>query len=140
MGRIVVGTDGSENAQHAMSWAAEEAKLRGATLHVIHSWTFPPPMPGTSGLPEIDIKGAAEEVLAEAVASLGADPGIEIEKEIANELAAQALVHASEGADMVVVGSRGRGGFKGLLLGSVSQQVAHHARCPIVIVPHEERD
>lgn len=139
MGRIVVGVDGSENAERAIAWAAEEAKLRGATLHVIYSWNFPSPTRGAGGLPEIDIKGSAEQVLADAVSSLGAEPGIEIEGEIADELATQALVHASDGADMVVVGSRGRGGVKGLLLGSVSQHVAHHARCPIVIVPHSER-
>ena len=139
MGTIVVGVDGSEDSLVALAWAAEEAKVHRSTLHVIHSWTFPAPMPGTDGLPEADIRGVAEQVLADAVASLGSDPGVEIRSEIANELGAHALIHASDGADMVVVGSRGRGGFKGLLLGSVSQQVAHHAKCPIVIIPHAER-
>jgi nucleotide-binding universal stress UspA family protein len=139
MGRVVVGIDGSEYSHGALAWAAQEAKLHGATLHVIHSWTFPHPAPGAGGLPEADIKGAAERVLEDAIATLGPDPGIEIQREIANELPAHALIRASEGADLVVVGSRGRGGFKGLLLGSVSQQVAHHARCPIVIIPHTER-
>ena len=139
MGRIVVGVDGSVHSHRALAFAAEEAKLRGATLHVIHSWTFPPPVPGTDGLPHADLQASAELVLDEAIATLGANLGIEVQREIANELPAQALITASQGADMLVVGSRGRGGFKGLLLGSVSQQCAHHARCPIVIVPDEDR-
>jgi len=139
MGRIVVGVDGSEHSHRALAFAAEEAKLRGSTLHVIHSWTFPPATLEADGLPHADLKAAAELVLDEAIATLGAEPGIEIQPEIANELAAQALIRASEGAELLVVGSRGRGGFKGLLLGSVSQQCAHHARCPIVIVPPADR-
>lgn len=136
MGRIVVGVDGSADSHHALAFAAEEARMRGSVLHVIHSWTFPAAMPGSDGLPHADLKASAEAILDEAVASLGDDPGVEIEPEIANELPAHALIHASEGAELLVVGSRGRGGFKGLLLGSVSQQCAHHALCPIVIVPH----
>lgn len=136
MGRIVVGVDGSENSYQALAFAVHEAKMRGSTLHVIHSWTFPPPVPGTDGLPHADLKASAEAVLDEAISWLGADPGIEIQREVANELPAAALINASEGAELLVVGSRGRGGFRGLLLGSVSQQCAHHARCPIVIVPH----
>ncbi|HYZ91581.1 MAG TPA: universal stress protein [Actinomycetota bacterium] len=139
MGRIVVGVDGSENSQLALAWAAAEAKLRGSSLHLIHSWTFPPAFPGADGLPRADLKGSAEQVLADAVASLPKDGEIQLKAEVANELPAQALIGASEGAEMIVVGSRGRGGFKGLLLGSVSQQVVHHAHCPIVIVPHSER-
>ena len=139
MGRIVVGIDGSENSHRSLAWAAEEASLHGSSLHVIHSWTFPAAMPGADGRPAADLKGAAEKVLEDAIATLGPEPGVEIQREIANELAAHALIHASEGADMVVVGSRGRGGFGGLLLGSVSQQVAQHAHCPIVIIPHADR-
>lgn len=139
MGRIVVGVDGSENSKRAIAWAAEQAKLRGATLHVLHSWTFPPATTGDDGRPHADLKGVAKSVLDEAIATLGSDPGIEVEREIAEDLPAQALIRASEGAEMVAVGSRGRGGFTGLLLGSVSQQVAQHARCPIVIIPHTER-
>jgi nucleotide-binding universal stress UspA family protein len=136
MSRIVVGVDGSEHSYRALAWAAQEAKLRGATLHLIHSWQFPPPMPdGVGGALHVDFDGIAKEIIDEAKATL--DHDLLVDTEVANESAAHALIRASEGADMVVVGARGLGGFRGLLLGSVSQQVAHHARCPIVIVPCE---
>jgi nucleotide-binding universal stress UspA family protein len=136
MGRIVVGVDGSENANRALEWAVDEAKYRAATLHLIHSWKFPPAMPlPDGGIAPADIEGVANAILGEAKALIPAD--VSVETEVANEFAARALIRASEGADLVVVGARGMGGFKGLLLGSVSQQVAHHARCPIVIVPHD---
>ncbi len=135
MGRIVVGVDGSANSHRALAWAAVEAKLRSATLSLVHSWRFLPVVPDPlAGIPHIDIEGAAKEVMDDAVAAL-ADTGVPVETEVSNESAAHALVSASEGADLIVVGSRGMGGFKGLLLGSVSQQVAHHAHCPVVIVP-----
>ncbi|MEX2393767.1 MAG: universal stress protein [Actinomycetota bacterium] len=137
MATIVVGTDGSDNSQLAVRWAAEEARIRGAKLLVIHSWTFPAPTVGADRLPHVDLEAAAQKVLDEAVGAISEASGLEIATEIAPETPAQALVRASEGADLVVVGSRGRGGFKGLLLGSVAQQVAHHAKCPVVIVPHE---
>jgi nucleotide-binding universal stress UspA family protein len=79
------------------------------------------------------MEGVAKQILADAVATL--DEGSAIETEIANDSAGRALVRASKGAELVVVGARGLGGFRGLLLGSVSQLVAHHAHCPIVIVP-----
>ena len=137
MSRIVVGVDGSTNSHKALAWAAEEAKLRGATLLLVHSWRFLPVVPDPlAGIPHIDIEGNAKEVMDDAVATLD-EASVRVETEIANESAAHALVRASEGADLVVVGSRGMGGFKGLLLGSVSQQVAHHAHCPVVIVPFD---
>jgi nucleotide-binding universal stress UspA family protein len=140
MGTIVVGVDGSENSHDALAWAAAEARLRGAVVRLIHSWTFPAGATGADGMPHADLQAAAEKVLDEAVAALGDQAeGVTIEREIANESAARALVEASESADLIVVGSRGLGGFSGLLLGSVTQQVAHHAKCPVVIVPHAER-
>ena len=136
MSRIVVGIDGSQHSYRALEWASEEAKLRGSTLYLIHSWQYPPPMPdGSGGIAPADIEGVAKEVVDKAKATL--DDDLVVEAEIANASAGHALVEASEGADMVVVGARGLGGFKGLLLGSVSQQVAHHAKCPIVIVPSD---
>ncbi len=134
MSKIVVGVDGSEHSHRALAWAAQEAKLRGSTLHLVHSWQFPLAMPDAGGgIAHIDFEGAAKEILEEERSTIDGD--VLVETEIANDSAGRALIRASEGADMVVVGARGRGGFKGLLLGSVSQQIAHHARCPIVIVP-----
>lgn len=143
MGRIVVGIDGSEHSHRSLAWAAEEARLHGWTLHVVHSWTFPAASvrrEQIDDLPRVDLHASAEHVLDEAIATLGDSPGVEIQREIANELPARALIRASQGAEMLVVGSRGAGGFRGLLLGSVSQQVAQHARCPIVIIPHAGRE
>ena len=139
MGTIVVGIDGSENSHDALAWAVGEARMRGAKVRLIHSWTFPAAAAGTDGLPHADLEAAAEKVLDEAVGAIPDPQGVEVEREIANESPAQCLVSASAGADMVVVGSRGLGGFSGLLLGSVTQQVVHHAKCPVVIVPHAER-
>ena len=135
-GKIVVGIDGSECANAAVEWAAREAELRNARLHLIHSWTYPPvsvPLSALEDLPAVDIEGAARAVLAEPVERLTSQ-GLEADGEVRNELPAQALIEASKGADLLVVGARGLGGFKGLLLGSVSDQCAHHAHCPVVIV------
>lgn len=140
MGRIVVGIDGSEHSQRALRWAAGEAKLRGSTLHVVHSWTFPAVSARRSELdapPRVDLEAAAKRVLDEACAILGESPGVEIQREVAYDPAARALIRASEGAELLVVGSRGTGGFRGLRLGSVSHQCALHSRCPVVIIPAE---
>lgn len=136
MGRIVVGIDGSEHAARALAWAAREAKLRKSTIVLVHSWEFPPPMPDGQGwFAPADVQGIAERIVDDAKATL--DDDLVVETEISGETPGHALVHASRGADMLVVGARGRGGFAGLLLGSVSQQVAHHAHCPVVIVRGE---
>lgn len=135
MSKIVVGIDGSEHSHRALAWAEQEAKLRGSTLYLVHSWQFPLPMAGLGGILPMDLEGASKEIIDEAKATLGDE--VVVDTEIANDSAGHALIRASEDAEMVVVGARGLGGFKGLLLGSVSQQVAHHARCPVVIVPCE---
>lgn len=137
MSLIVVGVDGSVHSHRALAWAAEEAKLRGATLHVLHSWRFPSVhISDVEHPPRIDLEAAAETVLDEAIAAVG--PDIDVTREICDDLPAPALIAASERADMLVLGARGSGGFLGLHLGSVSSQVVHHARCPVVIVPARE--
>lgn len=152
MGRIVVGIDGSSESEDALEFALAEARLRGTTLHVVHAWRTPL----TLALPEPTVMGyapvsagdleqlaaklreRAEQLVAEELhAVLGDDPRVEVRREVLESDAAEALVEASRGADLLVVGSRGRGGFSGLLLGSVGQHVAHHAHCPVVIVPNE---
>jgi nucleotide-binding universal stress UspA family protein len=134
MGIIVVGVDGSDHARRALEWAIDEAKLRRASLYLVHSWKFPAPVPlPDGGVAPADLEGAANAVLDEAAALVPG--GVAVQREIANDHAAHALVRASQGAELLVVGARGLGGFKGLLLGSVSEQVVHHARCPVVVVP-----
>ena len=140
MSVIVVGVDGSPESVAALRWAAQEARLRGATLRVVHAWFMP--MVFTSGPPLLVLSeprdGLAEEgekVLSHALERVAADvEGLTVERSVVEGSAAHCLLRAGEGADLLVVGSRGHGGFHGLLLGSVSQQCAHHAPCPVVIV------
>jgi nucleotide-binding universal stress UspA family protein len=141
-GRIVVGVDGSTGAAAALRWAVTEAAVRGASIEAVCAWHFPVPV----GLPyadaqtlaSVDLETAARAELASAVES-GPSSGVPIEQRVVFGHAAEQLLTAAEGADLLVVGSRGRGGFAGLLLGSVSRQCAEHARCPVVIVPDDHR-
>lgn len=137
MGRIVVGVDGSEGSHQALRWAAEEARLRGAALEVVH--TYPPPqlvgvVDGPVPLP--NYYAASAEVARELVQGMTASiEGVEVHGHaLESPDPAQTLVERSADADMLVVSSRGRGGFRSLLLGSVSQKCAQHATCPVVIV------
>jgi nucleotide-binding universal stress UspA family protein len=141
-GRIVVGVDGSEASKAALSWALGEARLRGDTVVALHAWTPPYPvpaaLPGALVTPVEDtmveaIRKAAEELLAQAVSEAAAGE-VTIEQRLVEIPAATALIEEARGAELLVVGSRGHGGFAGLLLGSVSQQLANHAPCPVVIV------
>jgi nucleotide-binding universal stress UspA family protein len=142
MQRIVVGVDGSENSRVALDWALAEAQLRHASVDVVNAWQ-PVFIVGFGGMPggaAVQEDAAHEEeahrVLDEMTAGTHpTDPAVTIDKVAVRGLSASALLEAAKGADLLVVGSRGRGGFAGLLLGSVSQQVAQHAECPVVIVP-----
>jgi nucleotide-binding universal stress UspA family protein len=147
MPRIVVGVDGSEGAAKALHWALGEARLRGASLRVVHAWSVPLvlsiPSADAFGIPEPaesmqQVRAAlhkeADEILERSLQGIEADD-VEIDGEVVEGKPARMLIDAATGADLLVVGSRGLGGFTGLLLGSVSQQCAHHAHCPVVIVP-----
>ena len=139
MGFIVVGVDGSAESKRALHWALDEARLREVRVVVVHSWTYQF-LAGPGYLPAADpealgsIEREAEQVIDDALAEF-ATGGLEIERKAVEGQPSATLVEAAEGADLLVLGSRGRGGFSGLLLGSVSQQCAHHAPCPVVIVP-----
>ncbi len=139
--RIVVGTDGSETARRALRWAIEEARVRGASLEVVHSWHAPDVGGYPYGSASFDMapfEAAARQTLDAAVAEEDASGLAEPpQRLLVMGSAAQAILKSAEGADLVVMGSRGLGGFKELLLGSVSHQVAQHADCPTVIVPPE---
>lgn len=139
-GRVVVGIDGSVGSRAALRWAADEARRRGAVLHVVHAYNYPVFPVSFGSYPDLVdprvIEEAAEQVTREEVDSVvGTDHPSEVLRDTQPGSAARVLLDASKGADMLVVGSRGRGGFAGLLLGSVSQQCAHHATGPVVIVP-----
>ena len=141
MNRIVVGIDGSPPSGQALRWAAAEAKLRGAALRVVHTWAFPYIVAGPGLDPTLDarmiedVRRKAEELVEHELSVLGDEAaGVDIERVVVDGAPAPTLIEAAEGSDLLVVGSRGHGGFAGLLLGSVSQQCAHHAPCPVVIV------
>jgi nucleotide-binding universal stress UspA family protein len=142
MGVIVVGVDQSQGAKAALRFALEEARLRQVALRVVHAWQFG--YIGATGLEgwlpaaggELqDFRRGAEAALDEILKEVGAAAeGLTIERRVDQGSAAAVLVEESKGADLLVVGSRGHGGFAQLLLGSVSQQCAQHAACPVVIV------
>jgi nucleotide-binding universal stress UspA family protein len=135
-GRIVVGFDGSQGAREALAWAVEEAKLRGATIHVVNAWADPLGAPNeyASVFPIDDVRDEVQRMLQKEIDDVVGGADVVVERETSYTSPALALVEAARDADLLVVGSRGRGGFAGLLLGSVSQQCAHHALCPLVVV------
>lgn len=138
--RIVVGIDGSDEARPALRWAAQEARVRGATLDIVLAWNDPwnywdGVIAAPMDWPKIE-EGQRKLLDDEADSVAGEFWDVDFERVIANELPAKALLDRANDAALLVVGSRGRGGFSGLLLGSVSQQVIHHATCPVVVVPH----
>ena len=135
--RVVIGIDGSPASNRALEWAAAEAARSGAVLegHASHG-------AGYIYISSEEVQMVLKKVIDEAAAYV-ADiaPGVAFKGVTHEGPAAKDLIDASEGADLLVVGSRGLGGFSGLLLGSVSQQCALHAHCPIVIVrPPEIQD
>ena len=155
MGRIVVGVDGSDGSRRALRWAVEEATLRGASLEVVHTYEHHLSWQGY-GIDEgmsatameamrEDIESAAREAAEKAQALVDSmvkglsHPEVE-SLAIESSRPAQTLVEHSKEADLLVVGSRGRGGFKSLMLGSVSQQCAQHAECPVVIIRSKPED
>jgi nucleotide-binding universal stress UspA family protein len=133
-GRIVVGVDGSERAQGALGWAIAEARRRGAVLEAVHAWQVPVGSGTSTGTP---VYPSSAEELARGVLTAAVDQedtdGVRIDAHLACAPPVRALLAAAEGADLVVVGSRGLGGFKSLLLGSVSRRLAHQAPCPVVV-------
>jgi nucleotide-binding universal stress UspA family protein len=137
MERIVVGVDGSQAAREALQWAVDEARRRNATVEAVYAW-HQPFMAGYILEGELDLghyEEEAQEILDRAVDGVKDGGDVAIERRLVAGSAAGALVEEAKGAALLVVGSRGRGGFSGLLLGSVSQQAAHHAPCPVVIIP-----
>jgi nucleotide-binding universal stress UspA family protein len=136
--RIVVGIDGSESARAALDWAWDEAKRWNAELEVVHAWTYPYSY-GVEGAVVVAPQTLAEDAtrLAEGeVAALRTRKGDDVRITLVVEEggAARSLLDRGKDAAMVVVGARGHGGFLSLLVGSVADQVVHHATCPVVIV------
>jgi nucleotide-binding universal stress UspA family protein len=132
---IVVGVDGSEASKETLRFAVNEAKRWKTSLHVVHAFWEWEPVPGTDQIEQerepLERESWLSAIIREVVGDIA---DIEITMSTVDGDAAPVLLEAARNADLLIVGSRGQGGFTGLLLGSVSQQCAHHATCPIVIV------
>lgn len=145
MGTIVAGSDGSAGAQGALAWATDEARRRRSDLHVVHAWEAPiTAYPGAlMGASAVDIEGnlaacreCAEQRGAQLRAWLSANAdGVASRVSVVEGSAAATLLDAAIGAELLVLGSRGHGGFSTLLLGSVSDRCAREASSTVVIVP-----
>lgn len=139
-GGILVGDDGSPASRQAVRWAAGLAGRLGAPLHVVRSWAIssaPRPATATGGYvpPLTDFEQAVLDRLRADVDSLELPEGTDLQLHVLHGPAGRRLVEASEHAEMLVVGTRGAGGFLGLRMGSTADQVMRHAHCPVVVVP-----
>ena len=144
--RIVVGVEGSDGSRAALRWAIDEARVRSSTVVVVTAYlpTYVPAAPDYGYVPldapdlVDEVRKMQDELVAEALL-LDGGPPVPFEQHLLEGRAAETLITASQDASLLVVGNRGRGGFRGLLLGSVSQHTAHHASCPVVIVRSDMR-
>lgn len=137
---IVAGVDGSAPSRLALEWAVMEARLRNGQLRAVTAWEFPPVTVGMEGLiqdPEV-FPQTARRLQNEALKRVNSE-GMTVTGDVIQGNAAAVLLRAAEKADLLVVGSRGLGGFTGLLLGSVSTQVLHHSPCPVLVVRTRSR-
>lgn len=136
-GRIVVGVDGSPSSEDALRWAVRQARLTDRPVDAVLAWDFPMAYGIAPGSYEEDFHADAVEVLDKSVQNVvGADDAGRVSRLVLRGNPARVLLDASDGAELLVVGCRGHGGFSGMLLGSVSQHVVTHAGCPVVVL-HE---
>lgn len=136
----MVGVDGSDGSKAALSWAARQADLTGATVEAVTAWD----LPVSFGMPvaydeKTDFSAIAAETLRQTIKEvLGGDPSVDLRAEVVQGHSARALVDIAAGAELLVVGSRGHGGFVGALLGSTSQYCVQHAPCPVVVIRDQD--
>jgi len=142
---IIVGIDGSADSARALEWAVHEAAVRQAPLTVltiyqlrVSSWAAPVSYPQDPAHVE-RARIMAQEATGKALAQLSGDSPPAVAVRALSGTPADELLRAAQDADMIVVGSRGAGGFRRLLMGSVSTMIAWHARCPVVVIPGEDR-
>jgi nucleotide-binding universal stress UspA family protein len=142
---ILVGVDGSHHSERALQWAVKEAAMRHVPLTVLAVHVVPSGWMGHGvAYPEDEelvkqTKAAAQELTDKVLAGIAGARPESVTVEAVNGIPAHVLLRAAADADLVVLGARGSGGFARLSMGSVSSQVAHHAHCPVVIVPHDDR-
>jgi len=138
--RIVVGVDGSSPSKRALRWAVQQAAATGAVVEAVICWRFPTVYGWEPAAVDRELGAVARRMLAQAVTEVTAgNRPVEIREAAASGHAAEILLERARGADLLVVGNRGRGGFAGTLLGSVGQHCVQHAPCPVVVVRgHQE--
>jgi nucleotide-binding universal stress UspA family protein len=141
-GRIVAGVDGSDSSKAALRWAIQQAKLTGASVDAVMAWSYSTayaPMTGS----DVDIEGGTRKALTEIIKDVaGSQPEVPVRQLVGEGHAAEVLLREARDADLLVVGSRGRGGFASAIVGSVSLQCVLHAHCPVLVLRdgHEGRD
>jgi len=137
--RIVTGVDGSPSSLAALRWAVRQAVLTGGTVDAVIAWQYPTSIGGFGlaplAIPDGGFEEIAEKTIADAI-STAVDPGsdVHVSTLVHEGNSAEVLLNAAAGADLLVVGSRGHGGFAGALPGSVSQHCVQHAPCPVVVI------
>ncbi|WP_246128129.1 universal stress protein [Amycolatopsis rhizosphaerae] len=132
--RIVVGVDGSPSSKEALRWAVRQAELTGAEVEAVFAWHYPSAY-GWAPSVDVDLETLASRALADTLTEvLGTAPAVTVHPAVREGITASVLLSAAEGADLLVVGSRGHGGFAGALLGSVGQHCVQHAHCPVVVI------
>ncbi|MGO9342651.1 MAG: universal stress protein [Acidimicrobiales bacterium] len=136
--RVIVGVDGSDSSLEALRWAVDYGRAVGAVVQAIRTWHYPWAMQTAPAQTDASVEKQIQGELDDAVARAGIDTSdVTVERVVKEGHASLVLVNESATADLLVVGSRGRGEFAGMLLGSVSQHCAHGAHCPVVIVRHD---
>ncbi|GIE90949.1 universal stress protein [Actinoplanes regularis] len=140
--RIVVGVDNSAGSAEALRWALAHARLTGGSVEAVTAWQIPPMYAYAygwtpTGIDDAGIIRYAEKTLAETVAQVQGedDHPVPVTTRVMEGPAAQVLLNASKGAELMVLGSHGHGAFAGMLLGSVSQHCVQHATCPTLVIP-----
>jgi nucleotide-binding universal stress UspA family protein len=138
--RIVAGVDGSPCSVWALRWAVRQARLTGGSVDAVFAWEYPTSYGGFGWVPYgfaegTDFEEVAGRILADSISqATGPDDGVSVHPIVVRGNPTQALLDAAEGADLLVVGSRGRGGFTAAMLGSVAQHCVYHAGCPVVVI------
>lgn len=137
--RIVAGVDGSPASLDALRWAANQARLTGSSLEAVISWQSPTQYGNEFYIENTDWRELAQTTIDTAVKAAETTGTFACTRTVTEGHAAQVLVSASLGADLLVMGSRGHGGFAGMLLGSVSEYVIAHAACPVLVIRHPDQ-
>ncbi|MFI2641770.1 universal stress protein [Streptomyces sp. NPDC018610] len=139
---MVVGVDGSPASYAALRWAVRYARLVGGTVEAVHAWSTPTEL-SWSGLvvdPDFDLNQARERFTEGLGAVFGDERPAVLRERLVEGDPSEVLIRVSQGADVLVVGRRGHGGFARAVLGSVSQRCAQHSACPVVVVREEDEE